>query len=302
MERKNNTGLLIGLILMTVLAAVFGYLYYNERGITNKQETDLEARVTELAASEIKLDSISKQLDARILEVQGLGGDVAELQKAKEDLEKDRISLRKGNALMGKKVKEYEDFLTQKDTEIAKLREENQQLISQNETLVQEKTELETTKKAVSDSLTGVISKNTELESKVTMAAALRARNVKVYAISSKGKVREGENVKAKRVDKVRVDFILEKNPLTMTDNKTVYLRIIDPSGATIADNATGSGEFDFNGQKQGYTISQDVVYGNNNQDVSIMYDRATPFTKGQYTIQLYSEGFEIGQGSFSVK
>jgi len=302
MERKNNTGMLIGLILMTILAAVFGYLYYNERGITNKQETDLQARVTELAASEIKLDSISKQLDARILEVQGLGGDIEELQKMKASLEQDRIALRKGNANMSKKVKEYEDFLTKKDEEIAQLREENQQLLSQNETLVATNTELETTKKAVSDSLTGVISKNTELESKVTMAAALRARNVKVYAISSKGKVREGENIKAKRVDKVRVDFILEKNPLTLTDNKTVYMRIIDPSGATISDNATGSGEFDYNGQKQGYTISQDVVYGNNNQDMSIMYDRATPFPKGKYTVELYSEGFSIGEGSFSVK
>lgn len=302
MERKNNTGMLIGLILMTVLAAVFGYLYYNERGITNKQETDLEARVTELAASEIKLDSISKQLDARILEVQGLGGDIEELQKMKASLEQDRIALRKGNANMSKKVKEYEDFLTKKDEEIAQLREENQQLLSQNETLVATNTELETTKKAVSDSLSGVISKNTELESKVTMAAALRARNVKVYAISSKGKVREGDNIKAKRVDKVRVDFILEKNPLTLTDNKTVYMRIIDPSGATISDNATGSGEFDYNGQKQGYTISQDVVYGNNNQDMSIMYDRATPFPKGKYTVELYSEGFSIGEGSFSVK
>lgn len=117
-----------------------------------------------------------------------------------------------------------------------------------------------------------------------------------------KGKVREGENVKAKRVDKVRVDFILEKNPLTLTDNKTIYMRIIDPAGATISDAATGSGEFDYNGQKQGYTISQDIVYGNNNQDISILYDRATPFSKGKYTIELYAEGFSIGEGSFSVK
>lgn len=302
MERKNNTGLSVGLILMTILAAVFGYLYYNERNITNKQETDLQSRVNELASAEIKLDSISKQLDARIQEVQGLGGDIEELQKVKAALENDRIALRKGNVTMGKKVKEYEAFLNKKDEEIAQLREENQQLISQNETLVQEKTTLETTKQAISDSLSGVVSKNTELESKVTMAAALRARNVKVYAVSSKGKVREGENVKAKRVDKVRVDFILEKNPLTAADNKTIYLRIIDPSGATISDTKTGSGVFDYNGQEQGYTISKDVSYTNNNQDVSILYDRDASFASGKYTIELYSEGFSIGEGSFSVK
>jgi predicted nucleic acid-binding Zn-ribbon protein len=302
MERKNNTGLLVGLILMTILAAVFGYLYYNEHAITQKQETDIQARVNELATSEIKLDSISKQLDARILEVQGLGGDIEELQKVKASLENDRIALRKGTATMSKKIKEYEEFLTKKDTEIAQLREENQQLISQNETLVQVKTELETSKQAISDSLTGVISKNTELESKVTMAAALRARNVKVYAVSSKGKVREGENVKSKRIDKVRVDFILEKNPLTLADNKTIYMRIIDPTGATISDTKTGSGVFQYNGQEQGYTVSKDVMYSNNNQDVSILYDRDAAFPSGKYTIELYSEGFSIGEGSFSVK
>lgn len=302
MERKNNTGLLIGLILMTILAAVFGYLYYNEHTLAQKQETDLSARVSELAASEIKLDSISKQLDARIAEVQGLGGDIEELQKMKAELERDRTSLRKGNVTMSKKIKEYEEFLTKKDTEIAQLREENQQLISQNETLNQEKTELQTTKQAISDSLSGVVAKNTELESKVTMAAALRARNVKVYAVSSKGKVREGENVKSKRVDKVRVDFILEKNPLTMTDNKTIYMRIIDPSGATISDTKTGSGVFQYNGQEQGYTVSKDITYSNNNQDVSILYDRDAPFTSGKYTIELYAEGFSVGEGSFSVK
>jgi hypothetical protein len=302
MERKSNTGLVVGLILMTILAAVFGYLYYKEHNITQKQETDLEARVKELASSEIKLDSISKQLDARILEVQGLGGDIAELQKVKASLESDRVALRKGNASMGRKIKEYEEFLTKKDTEIAQLREENQQLISQNEGLTQEKNELQTSRQAVRDSLSGVVAQKTELESKVTMAAALRARNVKVYAVSSKGKIREGENVKSKRVDKVRVDFILEKNPLTMTDDKTIYMRIIDPSGATISDTKTGSGVFQYNGQEQGYTISKDVTYTNNNQDVSILYDRDAPFTSGKYTIELYSEGFSIGEGSFSVK
>lgn len=302
MENKNNTGLVIGLIIMTVVAAVFGYLYYQERNLTIRQEADLETRVNELAMNEIKLDSISKQLDARIIEVKGLGGDIAELEKAKADLEKDRVALRKGNMTLGNKIKEYEQFLSKKDEEIATLREENQQLISKTETLTQEKADLVVSKQAVSDSLSGALTKNAELESKVTTAAALRARNVKVYAISSKGKVREGENVKAKRVDKVRVDFILEKNPLTQTDSKTVYMRIVDPSGATISDDATGSGKFEFNGHEQGYTISQDVMYSNNNQDVSILYDKNSQFKSGTYSVELYAEGFRVGEGSFSVK
>ncbi|HEV7351361.1 hypothetical protein [Telluribacter sp.] len=302
MENRSNNGLLVGLILMTVLAAVFGYLYYQERSITTKQEQDLESRVTELATTEIKLDSIARQLDARIAEVEGLGGDVEELQKVKAQLEADRTALRRGNASMGQKIKEYEAFLTKKDQELAQLREENQQLISQNDSLVTQTTTLSRERQVLSDSLVGVVDKNRELEEKVTMASALRARNVKVYAVSSKGKVREGENVRSRRVDKVRVDFILEKNPLTEQATKTIYMRILNPQGAIISDVATGSGAFEYNGQEETYTLSKQITYSNNNQDVSILYDRTASFPSGTYAVELYSEGFKIGEGSFSVR
>jgi myosin heavy subunit len=302
MENRSTTGLLIGLILMTVLAAVFGYLYYQERIITNRQEQDLETRVTELATTEIKLDSISRQLDNRIAEVEGLGGDIAELQKMKEQLEADRASLRRGSASMNQKIKEYEAFLTKKDQELAQLREENQQLLSQKDSLVTQTVTLTRERQVLSDSLLGVVDKNRELEEKVTMASALRARNVKVYAVSSKGKVREGENVRARRVDKVRVDFLLEKNPLTEQAPKTIYMRILNPQGAILSDAATGSGVFQYNGRDETFTASKQINYTNNNQDVSFTYNRSSSFAAGTYAVELYSEGFKIGEGSFSVR
>ncbi len=154
----------------------------------------------------------------------------------------------------------------------------------------------------ISDSLSGVSDKARELEGKVAIGAALRARNVKVYAVSDKGKVREGDKVRARRIDKVRVDFILEKNALTQNDSKKILLRILDPSGATISDVSTGSGTFDFNGQEQSFTYSKEVGYTNSNQDVSILYDKSGDFKSGNYTVELYSEGFKIGEGAFSVK
>lgn len=306
MENKNNSGLLVGLVITTLLAVVFGYLYFQERHITSKQEKDLEIRVTELAAAEIKLDSISRQLDEKIAEIEGLGGDIAELKKVKAELEADRASLRKGSNTMASKVKRYENFLAEKDKEIALLRSENQILISQKDSLIASKHEIEQqfaqTRTAYSDTIQGITSVNKELETKVNQAAALRARNVKVYAVSSKGKVREGENVKAKRIDKVRVDFILEKNPLTQQEPKTIYMRVVDPSGATISETSTGSGVFEYNNQEMAYTFSKNVNYSNNNQDVSILYSRTTDFKPGTYKVELYAEGYYIGEGSFSVK
>ncbi|GAB2766002.1 hypothetical protein GCM10027275_04510 [Rhabdobacter roseus] len=307
MEERPTTGLLlIGLLTMTVLCAVFGYLYYHERGITRQQEEDLEVRVTELAAVEIKLDSIAKQLDTRIAEVKGLGGNITELQKQKAQLEADRSALRRGNTALNEafknKVKEYEQFLIRKDTELALLRKENQQLLSQNESLTAAKSTLEQHRQLLSDSLLEIQDINRDLESKVNLASALRARELKVYAVSAKGKLQEGESVRARRIDKIRVDFRLEKNPLATTESKTIYLRILDPDGATLSDTGLGSGTFEYQGQSETFTLSKVINYTNTNQEVSVLYDRPGAFRAGTYTVELYAEGFRIGEGTFSVR
>lgn len=302
MESKGNTGLLIGFVMMTFMAAVFGYLYYQEKNINLRQESAIEARVTELAGTQIRLDSISQQLDMKILEVQKLGGDVTDLRRAKSRLERDRTELVRSGDEMKLRIEEYERFLARKDEELIKLRAANQTLTDQNEALSATNSNLVQEKQKIVDSISGVITKSKELEHQVVVGAALRARNVRVFAISEKGKIRDGSTVKSRRLDKVRVDFTLEKNPLTKTENKKIVMRIVDPTGATIADASTGSGTFDFNGLQQTYTISKEVPYTNNNQEVTILYDRSGDFKPGAYVIELFSEGFKIGEGSFTVK
>lgn len=302
MDNKPNAGLLIGFIVMTLVSAVFGYLYYHERSITQLQEKDLEVRVIELVKTEMKLDSISKQLDIRIEQVRTLGGNVAELKRIKAQLEADRAELRKGNAAMASRIIDYENYLTQKDEEIGLLRTENKSLSTQNKVLATVNTTLLEEKQQLTDSLSGIITKAIDLESKVNRAAVLRARGVKVMAISAKGKERDGDEVRARRVDNIRVDFILEKNSLTKQDTKTIYMKVLDPKGATLADASMGSGLFENNGNYESYTLRKDVTYTNDNQSVSILYNRTQSFQKGTYTIELYAEGFNIGQGSFTIK
>ncbi|MGC5198921.1 hypothetical protein, partial [Aphanothece microscopica] len=63
-----------------------------------------------------------------------------------------------------------------------------------------------------------------------------------------------------------------------------------------------GSGLFENNGNYETYTLRKEVAYTNDNQPVSILYNRTQSFQKGTYTIELYAEGFNIGQGSFTIK
>lgn len=121
-------------------------------------------------------------------------------------------------------------------------------------------------------------------------------------AISAKGRERNGDEVKASRVENIRVDFILEKNPLTKQDTKTIYIKVLDPKGATLADASMGSGLFQNNGNYESYTLNKEVAYTNDNQSVSILYNRTQSFQKGTYTIELFADGFSVGQVTFSIK
>jgi ribonuclease HI len=302
MNNRNSTLLLIGLLLMTIVAGIFGYLYFQERNTAMTQQVDLEVRVIELATAEIKLDSISKQLEMRIQEIKGLDGDISALQKAKSEIDNDRVKLRSNSAMLHKKIQEFEALLQQKDLDILDLRNKNQQLLTENEQLTQENLTIGKAHQRIQDSLVLTEQQKQELQFKVSQAAVLRAQNIEVYAISAKGKVREGDGVKSKRIDKIRIDFTLDKNILVSTGLKKLYIRILDPTGAIESNEATGSGIFIYQGKELRYTSFQEIQFTNDNQKLSILHTQDNPFSKGNHRIEIYAEGSLIGESSFSVK
>ncbi|GAB3765699.1 hypothetical protein [Spirosoma pomorum] len=303
---KTNGALLAALIIMTGLAGVSSYLYFDQKKVSETQEVTISERVEELSTTRVKLDSISTALDAKIAEVQKLGGDITELEKVKAQLEKDKASLRRGNrvslAKYDAKIKQYEAFLVEKDTLIANLQRENATLNDNVRVLGEENTGLKTDRQRLSDSVTTVVAQNQDLSSKVTRAAALKAQNVKVLAVSAKGKVKEDDSYKAKRLDKIKLLYTLQDNPLTKEEAKEVYVRVLDPQGAVVSDMANGSGTFMIDGNETIYTTKQTVNYTNNNQNVELMYTRGIPYKPGKYTVELYAEGFRIGSGQFAVR
>lgn len=309
-KKSNNNGLLgAGLAIMTAVAGILGYMLFDEKQVVTKQESEINLKVQELASTQTKLDSISTQLDERIAEVQKLGGDVSELMKVKEQLEADKASLRKNSrvsiAKYDRKIKEYETYLAQKDEEIAKLREENVALTGQNEQLTVQNTTLQTdltnTRTAYSDTVSTLKTTTQDLSEKVKIGAALRAENVKVIAINSRGKAKEDDSYKARRVDQIKVAFALAPNPLTKEEPKDVFVRVIDPTGSVVT-NQSNTGAFTFNGEEMVYTTKQQVNYSNNRPVVEVVYPFTKPEKKGKYNVELYAEGYKIGQGGFEVR
>ena len=313
-EQKNKQSIAWVMVVVLGLAtAMFGYLFTTQKTELTQQQALVVEKAREMAMTKTKLDSISTVLDLKIAEIEKLGGDVAELTKVKEQLEKDKLAFSRSKKVeTGKylaKIKEYEQFLAEKDEVIAQLRAENEHLVASNDSLhthvgslTSERERLVQRQAELTDSVTTFTAANKELSEKVSLAAALKAQNLKVLTVNSRGKVKDKDEYKAKNVDKIKLTFNLPENALTAQEPKDIFVRVLDPDGAVVADDATGSGEFEINGAASKFTTRESVAYQNNNQKVEMLYDNANKFRPGKYNVELYAEGYKIGGGNFVIK
>jgi regulator of replication initiation timing len=320
-NNNNGNGILKAALAVTMLFIGFlGYLLYDSKKTNTNQEQVINQKVEQLATTKSRLDSVAVQLDAKIAEITSLGGKVDELVAARTQLEKDKKALKNAKFYNSKqydaKIADYVALLTEKDNVIAQLKTENENLTAQTvtlskekEVLVQEKqtfieenTGLKTEKEKLNQTVADYTTKNEELVKKVKSGAQLKAMNLTVFAVKPNGKVQDGGKYRAKRVDKLKLAFTLPANSITEQENKEIMVRIMDANGAVITDSATGSSVFDFGGKEIAYTTKGSVTYTNNDQNVEMLYARGTPYQSGNYTVELYSEGFKIGQGNFIIK
>jgi len=313
-EQKNKQSIAWAMVVVLGLAtAMFGYLFTTQKQELTQQESMVVDKARELAVTKTKLDSISTVLDAKIAEVEKLGGDVTELTKMKEQLEKDKSAFARSRRVETSKyltkIKEYEKFLVEKDEMIAQLKADNERLVASNDSLnthvgslTSEREQLVKRQTELTDSVTTFTASNKELSEKVNKAAALKAQNLKVLTVNSRGKIKDREEYKSKKVDKLKLVFNLPENELTAQESKDIYVRVLDPEGAVVADDATGSGEFEINGAPSKFTTRESVAFQNNNQKVEMLYDNTSQLRPGKYNVELYAEGYKIGGGNFTIK
>ncbi len=315
-ESTQNNG--IWKVLVAVLAitsGILGYLLYNSKTAIKNQTEVINQKVEELASARVRLDSIGSQLDAKIAQIKVLGGNVESLEAAKKQLESDKIQLKKVSSFSKQKydvkIADFVTLLAAKDAELGQLKKENVELVaknkdlfSQNGTLTNENMGLKTSKQQLADSVDDAYRRNRELIAKVTRASALQAQFVQALALSDKNKERDGGVYRASKVDKIKVVFQLQANPIAKQDVKTIFMRVLDPDGAVLYDSGVGSGNFDMFGKESTYTAKTDVQFVNTGQGVEIIYGRgsAIQYREGHYKIELYAEGFKIGEGSFDIK
>lgn len=257
----------------------------NQIKVYETLKADFERQSTELKSMGISNDS----LEVRIASI---NADLAQLRSFRNSsfsiADQQKYRARASN---------FEKALQQKDQEIAKLKDANEELFTEN-------TGLKTTQNKLSDSISTLASTNQALSEKVALASKLEAQNVDVAIVNTKGKEEadDEEEFKAKKVDRIKITFNLAKNDVATKESKDIYMRLIEPDGSALYNLSMGSGTFEIEGKEIFYTAKRDIVFDNTQQQVSFLYSKGAPYKVGKHTIELYSGGYLIGTSSFTLK
>ena len=153
----------------------------------------------------------------------------------------------------------------------------------------------------MNDSINRLATSKDELAVKVAVASQLKAENVTVMSVNSKGKERESP-FRARQLEKLKVEFNLAENKVAPIEGKKIMIRVVDENGQVIFDIAKGSGTFMYNNKEEFYTSAQEILFDNTRQKLSFVYDKGSEYASGTYTIEVYAQDYPIGSARFVVK
>jgi myosin heavy subunit len=295
-KKSSRSAIVIVLLLIIVaIQSVKIYLDYKEKVQVKQQLVSTEE---DLAGTMQRLNDVKTELDQKIADIQKLGGNIADLQKAKAEVEKElRRSTQRSTKAMNElkdRLDGYEELLKVKDQEIEKLKSVNKELFSENRNL-------KTKQNKLSDSINVLAKNKDELATKVAIASQLKAENVSVKGVSSKGKERDSP-FKNRQLQKIKVEFNLADNKVAPIEGKKILIRIVDENGQVIFDVAKGSGTFMFNGKEEFYTSAQEILFDNTKQKLTFFYEKGSEYTEGNYQVEIFTDSSKIGAVSFAVK
>ena len=295
---SGGTGRIILIVILAIALVgigIFAYLQYGQNQELEQAKAEIEAEKQELI---VELEQAGKELEAKIILVDSLGGDVAELLELKAQLETEKEQIRRNKDLqlrdLRDKVEGYEYLLKEKDKEIEKL-----QVMTEN--LMTENTSLKSTQNELQSTLSNLNEEKEQLQTKVEKASRLQAENITTKAINSRGREREGE-FRPRHIDQIMVSFSLANNEVAPLGGRDILLRILDPQGNALFDVATGSGTFMKDGREVFYTAKQEIIFDNSGQALSFTYQKTKEFASGRYTVELYEGNESIGKSYFVVK
>ena len=199
---------------------------------------------------------------------------------------------------------EAKKLIASLNTDIESYKVQIETLKGQTVQLSKEKEEVTQQKIAVQKNFDSAKSVIKEKEDLIDVGSTLHASGFNIIGIDEKGDGKEKETAKAKKVDKLRISFNLDENRISPSGAKELYICITGPDGKPVAVEALGSGMFATreDGEKT-FTQKVQINYTQGQkQIVSFDWKQNSTYQAGNYKIEVYHNGFKIGEGITVLK
>lgn len=301
-RKKNNQITIIVLIILLI-----GSISFNIYQSMNKSAA-IELINVDLRDERKAKEKLQEQLN--IL--------TTEFETSKKDLMIKDSTLSKRDAEIFEKQKEIQNLLNKKELseselkkakrminslngEIARFKDEIKLLRAQNDSLVIANTTIVAEKEDITNQL--IEEKEKSIEKDKNIRSTFSVSNYKLTGLKVRKSGKEVETDRARRIDKLRVTFDLDPNNYAETGTKEIYIAIYKPDGQLGKFKNASPGEIDtWSLGKVQYSDKVKFHY-NKGTKQNITFDwEEYDFPKGTYKIDLYQNGFKIGQKTLDLR
>lgn len=295
-SRKDSTKIYFFVVAIVALLATNVYFYVKYKSTDDKVYELTEEKVS----MEAEIDRIEAEVDRLSEDNTELS---ASLESARDSVRTTISSLRAELAqsnLTREQLGKAQQEINQLKEQVAGYVNEVEQLRSSNARLASERDQLREEVSLSSDRLAELEAQQTDLVDMVRVASAIKVSNISINGVRQRGSNRESVETRARRVDRLRIDFTIADNPLAEIGNHDIYMRVIDPNGNL--QTTDGYGLFEVDGKQMQYTYKTAIAFQNDGAAYTIDWSADRGFQKGTYTILLYADSAVMGQNSVVLR
>jgi peptidoglycan hydrolase CwlO-like protein len=303
--KKDYKNLVIGLLAAGFLGT-WGYLLWNN----NRNEQDKTQLQTQVSKVTDEKGQLQKNFDDALVRLDSLTGTnnklTSQLNEGNSQISKLKGQIRgilNKEHMTEAEKKKAEDLIKELNDKIGNLEQQVAQLTQDNQQLTADKTQLTADKQQLTTDLATTTTAKQSLEKEVDVASTLNASNITITPMHEKSDGKDKETTNAKKVNKLVIGFDVS-NRIAQSGQIDVYVCITGPDGKPISVPALGSGTFTTRDEGDKiFTAKVPVDFeAGKTKAVQFAWKQNSQFVKGDYKIEIYHNGFKIGEGTQTLK
>ena len=298
---SNSKNIVIGLLAVALLGSWAYFLMKINR--SDKEILSKSEEGVHYMSQRDSLESLYKftldKYDSVTVANNDLSGKLTTKQTEISKLKAEINSILKKKNATSSELARAKTLIDELNSQIETLQAENARLTGENQTLTTEKAQLIVEKDTLTANLNTTQAEKKVLEETVDVGSTFSASNIAIIPVNEKNGGKEKETTTAKKVDKLVVSFDVE-NRIAKSGPADMYILVTAPDGKVI-DASGGTFTTREEGDKS-FTSKLTVPYEQGkrqNVQLPLVQDK---FQTGDYKIQVYHNGFKIGEGVRTLK